>query len=260
MEYTKILFEMKENYGILTFNQPDKLNAIGEQMKAEISDVLDHFEKDDGFGGLIVTGAGRGFMAGTDLSELSTDRKGSETKEMSLHGQALMNRFEAIGKPVIAAVNGYALGGGTELALACDLRIAGEKAVFGTPEADLGVMPCYGGTQRLARLCGPSVAKDLLLTARKVRADEAYRIGLVDRIVPQEQLMEAAEELMKTILKNGPIALKYGKFLVDQGLNMSLQDGLELEAEYNGRLADTEDAKEGLQAFFEKRKPVFKNK
>ena len=148
----------------------------------------------------------------------------------------------------------------TELALACDLRVAGEKAVFGVPESDLGVAPCYGGTQRLARLCGPSVAKDLLFTARKVRADGAYRIGLADRLVPQESLMEETENLMKSIIKNGPVAIAACKSLVDQGLDMSFAAGLRYEAELNGMLADTEDAKEGLKSFFEKRPPVFQGK
>lgn len=258
--YQEIIFEVKENYAVLTFNKPDKLNALSSKMKEELEDVIRVVSENDEIRGLIITGAGRGFMAGTDLSEIQTDRTGEETKEMSLHGQALMNKLEELGKPVIAAVNGYALGGGTELALACDLRVAGEKAVFGVPETDLGVAPCYGGTQRLARLCGAGVAKDLLFTARKVRADEALRIGLANRVVPQESLMEETENLMKTIIKNGPIAIKACKYLVDKGLDMSFEDGLKYEAELNGMLAETEDSREGLRAFFEKRPPVFRNK
>ena len=256
MEYQDIIFEVKEGYAVLTFNKPEKLNALGTRMKEELEDVIHVVEADTSIRGLIITGSGRGFMAGTDLSELTTDRTGAETKQMSLHGQEL----EALPKPVIAAVNGYALGGGTELALACDLRVAGEKAVFGVPETDLGVAPCYGGTQRLARLCGPSVAKDLLFTARKVRADEAYRIGLADRLVPQESLMEETENLMKSIIKNGPVAIAACKSLVDQGLDMSFAAGLRYEAELNGMLADTEDSREGLRSFFEKRPPVFQGK
>lgn len=258
--YQEIIFEVKEGYAVLTFNKPKTLNALSNKMKEELEDVLRVVEEDDNIRGLIITGSGRAFMAGTDLSELTTDRTGEETKEMSLHGQELMNKIEALGKPVIAAVNGYALGGGTELALACDLRVAGEKAVFGVPEVDLGVAPCYGGTQRLARLCGPGVAKDLLFTARKVRAEEAVQIGLANRLFPQETLLEETENLMKSIIKNGPIAIKACKYLVDKGLDMSFADGLQYEAELNGMLADTEDAKEGLQAFFEKRPPVFRNK
>lgn len=258
--YQEIIFEVKENYAVLTFNKPDKLNALSSKMKEELEDVIRVVSENDEIRGLIITGAGRGFMAGTDLSEIQTDRTGEETKEMSLHGQALMNKLEELGKPVIAAVNGYALGGGTELALACDLRVAGEKAVFGVPETDLGVAPCYGGMQRLARLCGAGVAKDLLFTARKVRADEALRIGLANRVVPQESLMEETENLMKTIIKNGPIAIKACKYLVDKGLDMSFEDGLKYEAELNGMLAETEDSREGLRAFFEKRPPVFRNK
>ncbi|MBR6114002.1 MAG: enoyl-CoA hydratase/isomerase family protein [Oscillospiraceae bacterium] len=260
MEYQDIIFEVKEGYAVLTFNKPKKLNALGERMKKEIADVLDVVDGDSSIRGLIITGSGRGFMAGTDLSEISTDRTGAETKLMSLHGQELMNRIEKLPKPVIAAVNGYALGGGTELALACDLRVAGEKAKFGVPESDLGVAPCYGGTQRLARLCGPAVAKDLLFTARQVGAEEALRIGLCDRVVEQDKLLEETENLMKTIIKNGPVALAACKTLVDDGLNMSFEAVLRYEAELNDRLADTEDAAEGLKAFFEKRPPVFKGK
>lgn len=260
MEYQELLFEEKEGYAILTFNKPDKLNALSERMKQELEDAIRVVDESSTIRGLIITGAGRGFMAGTDLSEINPDRSAEETKEMSLHGQTLMNKLEELGKPVIAAVNGYALGGGTELALACDLRVAGEKAVFGVPEADLGVAPCYGGTQRLARLCGAGVAKDLLFTARKVRADEALRIGLANRVVPQESLMEETENLMKSIVKNGPCALKACKYLVDKGLDMSFADGLEYEAELNGQLGATEDSKEGIKAFFEKRPPVFQGK
>ena len=260
MEYQEILFEEKEGYAILTFNKPDKLNALSERMKREIEDAIRVVDERETIRGLIITGAGRGFMAGTDLSEINPDRSAEETKEMSLHGQALMNKLEELGKPVVAAVNGYALGGGTELALACDLRVAGEKAVFGVPETDLGVAPCYGGTQRLARLCGAGVAKDLLFTARKIRADEALKIGLANRVFPQDRLMEETENLMKSIVKNGPCALKACKYLVDRGLDMRFADGLEYEAERNGRLGATEDSREGIKAFFEKRPPVFRGK
>lgn len=260
MEYQEILFEVKEGYAIVTFNKPETLNALSERMKHELSDALDVVAADKSIRGLIITGSGRAFMAGTDLKEISTDRTVEETKMMSIHGQELMNKIEALPKPVIAAVNGYALGGGTELALACDLRVAGEKGTFGVPETDLGVAPCYGGTIRLARLCGPSVAKDLLFTARKVRADEAYRIGLADRVFPQESLMEEAENLMKQIIKNGPIAIAACKSLVDQGLDMSFNAGLRYEAELNGMLGGTEDSREGLRSFMEKRPPVFTGK
>ena len=232
MEYQEILFEEKEEYAILTFNKPDKLNALSERMKQEIEDVIRVVDESSTIRGLIITGAGRGFMAGTDLSEINLDRSAEETKEMSLHGQAL----------------------------ACDLRVAGEKAVFGVPETDLGVAPCYGGTQRLARLCGAGVAKDLLFTARKVRAEEALQIGLANRVFPQDKLMEETENLMKSIVKNGPCALKACKYLVDKGLDMSFADGLEYESELNGQLGATEDSKEGIKAFFEKRPPVFQGK
>lgn len=260
MDYQDIIYEVRDNVAYITINRPDVLNALRMQTKEELEDAVDKTAADDSILGLIITGVGRSFISGNDISEIRVDAKGEETVAMSTQAHRLFDKFEAMGKPIIAAVNGYALGGGTELALACDLRIASEKAVFGLPEVGLGVAPCYGGTQRLARLCGPSVAKDLLFTARKVRADEAYRIGLADRLVPQESLMEETENLMKSIIKNGPVAIAACKSLVDQGLDMSFAAGLRYEAELNGMLADTEDAKEGLKSFFEKRPPVFQGK
>lgn len=260
MEFQDIIFEVRNGYAVLTFNRPKVLNALRLQTKHEISAALDKVKTDEAIRGLILTGVGRAFMAGSDLSETQDDRTAAETEAFSLEGQALISRLEELDKPVIAAVNGYALGGGTEMALACDLRVAADNAVFGLPEVDLGVTPCYGGTQRLSRLVGSGIAKDLLFTARKVHADEAMRLGLVNRVVPQEHLLEEAEALMQTILKNAPIALKCCKQLVDQGLEMSLSDGLKFEAKLNGMLAETEDAREGMRAFMEKRKPVFQNK
>jgi enoyl-CoA hydratase len=179
---------------------------------------------------------------------------------MSTDAHKLFAKFDALGKPIIAAVNGFAMGGGCELCLACDLRVASEKAVFGVPEVCLGVAPAYGGTQRLPRLIGVGRAKDMLLTGRRVKADEALAWGLVDRVVEHENLMDEATALMKQILKNAPIAVRSCKELVNRGMEMSLVDGLKLEAETNGMLAETEDAKEGVRSFFEKRAPVFNNR
>lgn len=266
MEYQDIIFEIKEGYAVLTLNRPKVLNAIRQQTKQEINDALDQIEKDDSIRGLIVTGTPgvngkRGaFTVGSDISETQGDRTAAETEAFSRAGQALMDRFANLEVPVIAAVNGYALGGGLELALACDLRVAADNAVLGVPEVDLGVTPCYGGTQRLARIAGAGVAKDLLFTARQVRADEALQLGIVNRVVPADKLVEEAEALMKQILKNGPIAVRCCKKLVDKGLEMSLEEGLRYEAKLNGELAETEDAREGMRAFQEKRKPVFRNK
>ncbi|MEA4816660.1 MAG: enoyl-CoA hydratase-related protein [Lachnospiraceae bacterium] len=260
MEYQDILYEVNENIAFITINRPKVLNALRMITKEELYSAIEAADADSNVLGIIVTGTGRGFIAGSDISEISVDAKGSETTAMSKKAHALFDKFEEIGKPIIAAINGYAMGGGTELALACDIRIASSKAVFGLPEVDLGVAPCYGGTQRLPRLIGAGYAKEILFTGRKVRAEEAKAMGLVNKVVEHAELMNEAIAMMKQIIKNAPIAVKYCKYMVNKGLEMSLKDGLDYEAEVAGILVETEDAKEGVTAFFEKRDPVFKNK
>ncbi len=259
MKYQDIILTREGNIGIITINRPKVLNALRMKTKEEIENALNCLEADDEVRGIIITGTGRGFISGSDISEISVDAKGSETVEMSRKAHKLFDRFEEIGKPIMAAVNGYAMGGGTELALACDLRIAGEKAVFGLPEVDLGVAPCYGGTQRLPRLVGSGVALEMLFGA-KFDANDAYRVGLVNRVVPDDQLMETAVSMMKKITSKAPIAVKYCKYMVNKGMQMELKDGLDYEAEVAGILVETDDAKEGVKAFFEKRRPEFRNK
>lgn len=259
MDYKDILVERHNEIVILTINRPKVLNALRMNTKKEIEDVIKIMEDDSEIRGLIITGSGKGFISGSDISEISVDAKGEETTEMSKQAHVLMNRIEEMRIPVIAAINGYAMGGGTELALACDIRIASEKAIFGLPEVDLGVAPCYGGTQRLPRLVGKSAALEMLF-GEKIDARNAYRIGLVNRVVPHEELMEASLAMMKKIVQKAPIAIKYCKKMVHNGMEMSLKDGLDYEAEIAGILVETEDAKEGVSAFFEKRKAVFKNK
>ena len=249
MEYKDIIFEKKDGYAIITFNRPKELNPLNANMKKELSEALTAVEEDSDIGGVIIAGAGRAFMAGTDLNEIDTARTAADTVEMSVHGQELMNKIERLKKPVIAAIHGYALGGGAELALACDLRVASWDAVFGMPEADLGVAPCYGGTQRLARLCGAGVAKDLLLTARQVPADECLRMGIFNRVVEKRAEVQEAEKVMKQIIRNGPEALTVCKRLVDEGLDMSFLEGLKLEADLNGYLAETDFAKAKVAEF-----------
>lgn len=260
MEYQDIIFQVKDNIAYIIVNRPEVLNALRMKTKEEIEHAIDVIAADDSICGVIITGTGRAFISGNDISEIKIDSKGEETVAMSRHAQKMLDKFEAMGKPIIAAINGYALGGGTELALACDIRIASTKAVFGLPEVRLGVAPCYGGTQRLPRLVGVGIAKELLFTGRKVSAEEAKEIGLVKKVVEHDELMNEAEALMKQILKNAPIAVKTCKELVNKGMEMSLADALVYESELNGMLAETEDAKEGVKAFFEKRSPVFKNK
>lgn len=260
MDYQDILYEVRDSIAFITINRPKVLNALRMNTKHELEDAIDTIGKDDSILGVIITGVGRAFIAGSDISEINVNAKGEETVEMSSKAHLLFNKFEALGKPIIAAVNGYAMGGGTELALACDIRIASSKAVFGLPEVDLGVAPCYGGTQRLPRLVGTGIAKEILYTARKVYAEEAKAIGLVNKVVEHAELMNEAEAMMKQIIKNAPIAVKYCKFMVNKGIEMTLIDGLKYEAEVAGILVETEDAKEGVNAFFEKRPPVFQNK
>ncbi len=260
MDYEDIIYEVKDKVALITINRPKVLNALRMKTKEELENAVDAAAADENVRGIIITGSGRGFIAGSDISEISVDKKGEETAAMSRKAHRLFDKFEEIGKPVIAAVNGYALGGGTELALACDLRIASTRAIFGLPESDLGVAPCYGGTQRLPRLVGAGAALEMLMTGRKIPAREAKEIGLVNKVVEHAELLPEAQKMMQSIVKNAPLAVKYCKFMVHKGLQMSLKDGLDYEAKVAGILVETEDAKEGVRAFFEKREPVFKNK
>ena len=204
MDYQDIIYEVRDNVAYITINRPDVLNALRMQTKEELEDAVDKTAADDSILGLIITGVGRSFISGNDISEIRVDAKGEETVAMSTQAHRLFDKFEAMGKPIIAAVNGYALGGGTELALACDLRIASEKAVFGLPEVGLGVAPCYGGTQRLPRLIGAGPAKEMLFTGRKVKAPEALALGLVNKVVPADDLAREADAMMASILKKRP--------------------------------------------------------
>ena len=259
MDYQDIIYEVRDSVAYLTINRPEVLNALRMKTKEELEDAIDRIAADDSILGVIITGVGRAFISGNDISEIRIDAKGEETVAMSTQAHRMFDKFEAMGKSIIAAVNGYALGGGTELALACDIRIASDRAVFGLPEVTLGVAPCYGGTQRLPRLVGSGIAKEMLFTGRKVKAPEALSIGLVNKVFPGDDLAQEADAMMRAILKNAPIAVRTCKQLVNQGLTMDLADGLKLEADLNGMLAETQDAKEGVKAFFEKRAPVFHN-
>jgi enoyl-CoA hydratase len=219
-----------------------------------------HVEGDPGVRGVILTGAGpKAFVAGADIGEIAAQGT-SEGKARALAGQLVFRRLERCGKPVIAAVNGFALGGGCELAMACHLRIASENAKFGQPEVKLGIGPGYGGTVRLPRLVGKGRALELLLTGQMIDAQEAWRIGLVNRVVPSGQLLEEAEQLLRTILENGPLAIRACLEAVDAGLEMSLDQALLLEANHFGLLSGTADMREGTRAFLEKRKAVFQGK
>src|SRR5712691_6216364 len=257
MTYQTLLFDLRDGVAFITINRPDKLNALNDQVMAELADVAQRLATDDDIRGAILTGAGpKAFVAGADIGDLA--KQGPfDGKARALRGQAVLRRLETCGKPVIAAINGYALGGGCELAMACHLRIASETAKFGQPEVKLGIAPGYGGTQRLPRLVGKGVALQLILTGDMIDAQEAYRIGLVNQVVPAGDLLATAEKTLRGILAMGPLAVRLALEAVDQGLEMTLDEGLLLEANHFGLLAATEDMKEGLAAFLEKRPPRF---
>ncbi len=259
MSYEFLTLTAADRIGTLTVNRPDKLNALNDATIAELGRAIDEVRVRDDIGGLIVTGAGRAFVAGADISELSSQTP-AVAKARSRAGQEVFRRFETSPKPIIAAVNGFALGGGCELALACHIRIASDKAKFGLPEVKLGTCPGFGGTQRLARLIGKGRAIELITTAGMIDAPEAYRLGIANKVVAADDLMNAATEMMKLILANGPLAVTLCMEAVDRGLEMSLDEGLVLEANHFGLLAATDDMTEGMKAFLEKRAPVFRGK
>lgn len=257
MSYT-LTFDLTDGIARITVNRPDKLNALNAIVIAELGDAVTRIETDSAVRGVILTGAGtKAFVAGADISEL-TDQGANGGRARALAGQQVFRRLERCGKPVIAAVNGFALGGGCELAMACHLRIASENAKFGQPEVKLGIAPGYGGTVRLPRLIGRARALELLLTGEMIDAGEAHRIGLVNRVVPADRLLSEAEALLKAILANGPLAVRACLEAVEAGLEMGVEQALLLEANYFGLLSATEDMREGTKAFVEKRKPSFK--
>jgi len=255
---TTLLFELSDGIVRLTINRPDKLNALNATVIAELGDAVTRIETDAAVRGVILTGSGqKAFVAGADIAEL-TAQTPMEGQARAILGQQVFRRLERCGKPVVAAINGFALGGGCELAMACHIRIAAEHAKFGQPEVKLGIGPGYGATARLPRLVGKGRALELLLTGGMIDAAEAYRIGLVNRVVSADKLLAEAEALLRTILENGPLAIRACLEAVDAGLETSLDQALLLEANHFGLLSATEDMREGTKAFLEKRKPLFK--
>jgi enoyl-CoA hydratase len=259
MTYATLVLDVADRIATLTFNRPDKLNALNNETLTELARGVDEVMDRTDVNGVILTGAGRAFVAGADISELAAQRP-LDAKKRALRGQRLFQRLESATKPVIAAVNGFALGGGCEIAMACHLRIASDAAKFGQPEVKLGLTPGYGGTQRLARLVGRGRALQLLLTGEMIDANEAYRIGLANKVVPGDALMEAARAMMQQILANGPLAVAACIEAVNRGVDGSLEDGLNLEASLFALLASTDDMGEGTKAFLEKRAPSFTGK
>jgi enoyl-CoA hydratase len=258
MPYTNLTFDVRDRIATITINRPDKLNALNDATIAELDEAIGEVIRRKDVGGAIVTGTGaKAFVAGADIAELAT--QGSlDGRARAMVGQRTFSRFEQSPKPVIAAMNGFALGGGLELALACHIRIASDNAKMGLPEVKLGIAPGYGGTQRLPRLIGKGRALQLMLTAEMTDAAEAHRIGLVNKVVPAAELIATAEAMMKQILANGPIAVGFCIEAVNRGLDTTLEEGLVIEANHFGLIATTSDMREGMSAFLEKRPAAFK--
>lgn len=244
---------------IVTMNRPKALNALNNQTLDELNDIIDYIKAEEEILGVIITGEGKAFVAGADISQMRP-YKAEEGRSYAEYAQGTFNKIEAVGKPVIAAVNGYALGGGCELAMSCDIRIASDKAVFGQPEVNLGVIPCFGGTQRLPRLIGSGRAKELIFTGRNVKAEEALSIGLVNKVVAAEELLSEARAMMDLIIQKAPMAVRYSKIAVNKGLDLDLSNALELEKDLAALTFASEDKDEGMGAFLEKRPAKFMNK
>jgi enoyl-CoA hydratase len=255
-----VLYEKKGAIAYITLNRPKVLNALNQRTWEELRSAFEDARGDAEVRGIIVTGAGdKAFAAGADISELAK-ATAVEAEKSSSYGQEVLNLVESLGKPVIAAVNGFALGGGCETAMACTIRVASENAKFGVPEVTLGLIPGCGGTQRLPRLVGKGRALQLILSGGMIGADEAYRIGLVNEVVPAADLINRAEAILKPILANAPLSVKFALEAVNNGLNTTVSEGLALEASYFGLCAGTEDKKEGTEAFLQKRKAQFQGR
>lgn len=260
MPYSTLLVETGDGICTITVNRPDKLNALNDAVIHELGLAADAVARDPSVHGVIVTGAGpKAFVAGADISELAA-QDSLQAKARSLAGQAVFRRFERLRKPVLAAVNGFCLGGGCELAMACHLRMASDTARFGQPEVKLGIGPGYGATVRLPRLVGRGRALELLLTGEMIDAHEAWRIGLVNHVVPGATLAAEAQALLRRILANGPLAVAAVLESVDAGFETPAAEGLLLEANHFGLLTGTRDMREGMQAFLAKRTPVFEGR
>ena len=257
MTFDTLDFSVRDGIATIIVNRPDKLNALNDTTIRELGEAIDTVSARDDIRGAILTGAGtKAFVAGADIAELSAQGP-LDGRARSRRTQRVFSRFESSPKPTIAAINGYALGGGCELALACHIRIAAEGARLGLPEVKLGIGPGYGGTQRLPRLVGKGRALELILTAEMIDAAEAHRIGLVNKVVPGGELIRAAEAMMRQILAQGPLAVALCIAAVNRGLETTLEEGLALEADHFGLLASTDDMREGMRAFLEKRPPRF---
>jgi enoyl-CoA hydratase len=254
MDNKNLLVTIENGVAIIKFNRPNVLNALNTETILELEKALDELAIKPNVRVIILTGEGKAFIAGADISEMSKFSS-LEARTFTQNGHRVMSKLEDIDKPVIAAINGFALGGGCEIALACDIRILAENAKIGQPEVNLGIIPGFGGTQRLARLCGAGIAKELIYTGDMINAQEALRIGLANKVVPAEKLMDSAKEMAKKILNKGPIAIRMTKTVINRGLDSNLATAKELEIETFALCFSTGEPQEGMSAFLEKRKP-----
>ena len=251
---TNVLLEKKGYYAVATINRPKALNALNSQVLEDLNELVDLVTADEEIRALVLTGAGeKAFVAGADIGEMSTLTK-AEGEAFGKKGNDVFRKLETMPVPTIAAINGFALGGGCELSMSCDIRICADTAVFGQPEVGLGITPGFGGTQRLARLVSPGMAKQLIYTAKNIKADEALRIGLVNAVYPAEELMAAAEKMAETIAKNAPIAVRACKKAINEGLEVGMDEAIVIEEKAFGACFETADQVEGMTAFLEKRK------
>ena len=255
-----VLLEVKNGIGYITINRPEALNALSSQVLADLNEVLDQVEKSEEIRVVIVTGAGeKAFVAGADIKEMDL-MSPIQAFEYMTFANDTFTRLSDLRQPTIAVINGYALGGGMELALSTDIRIGFEKTVVGFPEVGLGIIPGFAGTQRMSRLIGSSRAKELIFTARTVKGQEAYDLGILNKLVPAEELLSSAEELAAAIMKNAPLAVEKAKHVIQVGAELPLKNAIRLETEAEALLFSTEDKLEGMRAFVEKRKAVFNRK
>ena len=260
MEYKNILFEVEANIATITFNRPRVLNAINLETVLELNKAIRECGEDENIKAVILTGAGdRAFVAGADVAYFK-DKSPQEIMKFAEAGQNTLRLMETMEKPAIAAVNGFALGGGTEISMACDIRFASDRARFGQPEILLGLIPGWGGTQRLARLIGIGRAKELVMSGEQITAQRAYEIGLVNRVFPAEQLMEEAKKFAQKLAGMPSFAIKMAKCAINYGYDLSLENAINLEIQCNAQCFSTQDVKEGVAAFLEKRKPNFTGK
>lgn len=255
-----VLLEVRDQIGYITINRPEALNALSSQVLQDLNEVLDTVEASQDIRVVIVTGAGeKSFVAGADIKEMDKMTP-TEAFEYMTYANNTFSKLANLRQPSIAAINGYALGGGMELALSTDLRLGHEKILLGFPEVTLGIIPGFAGTQRMSRLIGASKTKELILTARNVKAEEALALGIINQLVPVDSLLEEAEKLAKSILKNAPLAVEKAKHVINVGVELPLQHAIRLETEAEALLFSTEDKAEGMGAFVEKRKAVFHRK